>query len=122
MSDATKRLLTILIVLVAMVLFLNWARGNDGRTYYGTAEWIGEQSKFYLNGKCSASPWWMSSEAEGTYEIRKRWEDLGRPAAVKVVFVGDVTKIGRWGQNGKFWREVSPRQVIEVLPLPGACE
>jgi hypothetical protein len=122
MSYKAKFILLLVVVLIGFGFFLNWARGRAGRTYDGTAQWPGDRSEFFAAGKCSASPWWLETNSGATYEIRRRWEALGRPAAVRVIFVGDVTSLGRYGSNGKYWREVRPQTVIDVLALTAGCQ
>jgi hypothetical protein len=122
MSDTSKRIILVTIGIIAFAFLLNWSRGRDGGSYDGTAEWRADRSEFYLQGSCSSSPWWLDTQAEGTYEIQKRWEALGKPAAVRVVFVGDLTMLGRFGNDGKYWRAIRPRAVIDVTPLTQACK
>lgn len=122
MSYQAKFVIILAIVAASTALLLNWARARTGQMLDGTAQWAFEKSQFFPNAKCSESPWWLDPGADGTEEIYKRWEALGKPPAARIIFVGDVSEIGRWGHLGQYWRQVRPRRVIDVLPLKQACQ
>ena len=99
-----------------------WAKGEQNRTYDGTVEWRFEVSAFYRDGNCSASPYWLRPEGEAATELHERWEELGRPGALRVKIIGDLTGIGSWGHLGKYRREIRPRTILEVSGVPHGCK
>ena len=108
------------IVFTGLVAF--WARGERNRTYVGTVEWRFEVSAFYPNGNCAARPYWLSTEGEATDELHRRWEELGRPGALRVKFVGDLTRFGTWGHLGGYNREIQPHTILEVSGPSHGCK
>jgi hypothetical protein len=122
LSDTAKRILLFAAGGIALLLIFLWSEGRTGREFDGIARWQSGKSEFFMNGKCGSSPWWVDTNAEGTAVIQKRWEDLGEPAALRVVFVGEETRLGRWGDGGKYWREVRPKSVIDVAALKSPCQ
>jgi hypothetical protein len=98
-----------------------WARGESGRTYTGIVEWRFEVSAFYPNGNCSAKPYWFSFDSEASGDIQKRWKEFGKPNALQVTFVGDLSRLGRWGHLGYYWREIRARTLIAAAPASHGC-
>lgn len=81
-----------------------------------------EKSDFYNHGNCSRKPWWFNgAEAGATFntEFHKQWDLLGRPNAVHIRFVGNISSIGRYGHLGNYRREVVPVQILEVSSSQG---
>jgi hypothetical protein len=82
-----------------------------------------EKSDFYDRGDCSRKPWWFSrAEADTAFNttFQKQWELIGRPAAVHIRFVGNISSIGRYGHLGYYRREVVPVRLLE-LSLSQGC-
>ena len=102
-------------IVLAVGLLALWAKGERNRTYTGTVEWRFEVSAFYPNGNCAARPYWLSTEGEAATELHRRWEELGRPGALRVRFVGDLSRVGTWGHLGGYVREIRPRTFLEVI-------
>ena len=50
-----------------------------------------------------------------------RGRDLGRPRALRVTFIGDLSRIGRWGHLGGYVREVRAVKLIDVSATAHAC-
>src|SRR5579859_7034970 len=108
-------------IALAIGLFTLWAKGERNQTYTGTVEWRFEVSAFYRNGNCAGRPYWLTTEGEAATELHKRWEELGKPHALRVTFVGDLSRVGTWGHLGGYVREIRPRSFLEVSGTPHGC-
>jgi hypothetical protein len=96
------------------------ARGHDMVMIDGVLQHGFEKSDFYDRGDCSRKPWWFDvSEADHT--LHEQWDSLGRPRAVRIRFVGNVSSIGRHGHLGHYRREVVAVHVLEVSPSRGCA-
>jgi hypothetical protein len=94
------------------------ARGHQMVVLDGVLQHGFEKSDFYDRGNCSRKPWWFDGiDADAAFH--KQWESLGRPSALHIKFVGNVSSIGRYGHLGKYWREVVPVQILEVSSSNG---
>lgn len=94
------------------------ARGHDMVMIDGVLQLGFEKSAFYDRGDCSSKPWWFEeSEADGT--LHKQWDLLGRPTAIHIRFIGNVSSIGRHGHLGQYRREVVAVHILEVSASKG---
>jgi hypothetical protein len=98
-----------------------WARGESNQTYTGTVEWGFEVSAFHPNGNCSRPAYWFDSDTPGGGEILQRWLDLGRPRAMRVTFVGDLSSLGRWGHIGGYIRQIRAVKLIDASAADARC-
>jgi hypothetical protein len=113
----------VVVVLVALALLLLYlAKGENNRIYEGRLEWRFEVSAFYPNENCSMHPYWFVKEGAARDELHSRWEELGRPEVLRIKFVGDLSRLGRWGHLGRYWREIRAIRMIEVSTAIGACD
>jgi hypothetical protein len=111
-------LAAVLIVVGAMLI----GCGHRMITIDGVLQHGFEKSDFYNRGDCSHKPWWFNgTEADATFNtaFRKQWDSLGRPAALQIWFVGNISSIGRYGHLGNYRREVIPVQLLEVSSSQG---
>jgi hypothetical protein len=80
-----------------------------------------EKSDFYDRGDCSSAPWWFDLIRAGD-PLNKQWSSLGRPAAVRIRFVGTISPIGSYGHLGYYRRQVIPTQILSVTESSGCVE
>jgi hypothetical protein len=107
------------LILVGAVLI---GCGHRKITIDGVLQHGFEKSDFYDGGDCSRKPWWFNgAEADAAFNtaFRKQWDSLGRPAALHIRFVGNISSIGRYGHLGNYRREVIPVQILEVSSSRG---
>jgi len=107
------------VFLLAASLSILYARGRRAVALEGIVQWSFEESAFYRDGNCSIRPWWFNeSDAGRKFQegLGKRWDLLGKPAAIHIKFTGDVSWLGRHGHLGKYSREVLPISIDEISP------
>jgi hypothetical protein len=100
-------------VIFALLVFAVWAKGTGDGTYEGIVEKRFEVSAFYPNNSCSKSPYWFKTDRNADV-LWRQWEELGRPEAFHIKFVGSRSRIGMWGHLGKYRREIQAHNLIEV--------
>jgi hypothetical protein len=105
------------VILLAASLSILYARGRREVALEGIVQWSFEESAFYKDGDCSIRPWWFNESDAGPIlqkGLGKRWDSLGKPAAIHIKFSGNVSWLGRYGHLGKYSREVLPISIEEV--------
>jgi|SRR6185312_8142714 hypothetical protein len=123
MRTWTKRktliaLLSITVVCFSFIAF--WAGGRHAVLLEGTYQGGFEMSAFFPDGDCSKKPFFFRWPDEDDYDMGARDRALGYPAALHVKLIGNVSRLGRYGQMGAYRREVWPIKVISVDAAP-AC-
>ena len=113
-----KTVIAVLMVTVLCIFALIAVRKGAGRrnvTLTGIAQWSFEESAFFPGINCSRTPfWWNENDApiEFRNEMWRRWQDLGKPNAVKVSVRADLTSVGQYGHLGQYRREIKPLALI----------
>ena len=111
-------------VLIALVI--NFARGKSDRTFDGVVVMDNAIYSFYSGAKdChfNGTPYWLVPN-RGFYEATPMpfigdADSLNRllHAAWVVKIHGDLSPIGQYGSQGRFWRQLQVKYVIDVTPL-----
>ena len=107
-------ILAIVVVCLLVIVFL--ARGRHGVVLEGTLQWGFEESAFFPDGDCSNKPYWWKSPDQHDNDPNARWDALGKPLAVRVKMLGNVSSVGFYGHLGQYRREVQPIKLISVSP------
>jgi hypothetical protein len=105
------------IVALTLTCIVLIGRGHDMVTIDGVLQTGFEKSAFYDRSDCSGKPWWFE-EAGADATLRKQWDSLGRPTAMHVRFVGNVSSIGSYGHLGQYRRKVVAVHILEVSASP----
>jgi hypothetical protein len=90
----------------------------------GTLQTGPEQSAFFPDGDCSKKPFWFNWPDQFDDDLNARLRALGKPAALRLKLIGDVSQVGNYGHLGGYPREVQAIRVISVdsatpCPWPG---
>lgn len=110
-----------MLILVSAALV---ARGHHMILIDGVLQHGFEKSDFYDRSDCSRGPWWfdVTDTTEASAALHKQWVLLGRPAAIHIRYVGNVSSIGRYGHLGHYRREVIPVQILDVSLSSGCVQ
>ena len=95
METRTKRRM-IAFFAIAVVCFslVFWARGRRSLVLEGTLQWGFEQSAFFPDGDCSVTPFWWKWSDQHDNELNTRWQSLGKPEALRVKLIGNLSWVG----------------------------
>ena len=107
------------LVIVAVILI---GRGRHMILIDGVLQTGFEKSDFYVRADCSRKPWWFDrseTEQASVQQLREKWDSLGRPAAIHIRFVGNVSRLGMYGHLGHYRREVFPVRILEISESKG---
>lgn len=115
-------------VVVLLTAFAAPALGTE-QTFEGIFVKKFERSDFYAGGDGSKRPYWLKTSDElhnkmgsdGFFSYSHDstpWAGLKNPA-VRVKFVGDLSKAGRYGHLDKYGREVTVYKVLEMSAVEG---
>lgn len=83
-----------------------------------------EQSAFFPDGDCSKTPFWFDWPEQLDGHLNARLQTLGKPAALRLKLIGNLSPVGNYGHLGGYPREVRATKVIAVdaatpCPWPG---
>ena len=114
------------ICILALVVFLNVARGKKAQTFDGVFIRILPREEFYPGATgcpVSGTPYWLVSNSvfdENTsFDVEHLFQRV--QGAWRVMFIGDLSRIGRYGNLGRYWRVVRVSSVLRVERLD-SCE
>jgi hypothetical protein len=82
----------------------------------GTLQTGSEQSAFFPDGDCSKKPFWFSWPDRLDDDLTARLRALGKPAALRLKLIGNLSPVGNYGHLGGYPREVQAIRVISVDP------
>ena len=111
------------IFALALAILINGAKGKSNQTFDGLFVLEYPRYEFYVGLKdCPAhgTAYWRVPNSEFSSEVtRTDIEHLERlfHGAWRVRLRGDLSRIGRYGYQGRYWREIRVLYVLEVEPV-----
>ena len=84
----------------------------------GTLQTGPEQSAFFPDGDCSKKPVWFNWPDQLDDGLKARLQALGKPAALRLKLIGNISSVGKYGHLGGYPREVWSTRIISVDPTP----